>query len=422
MGGRSSHNLDERHDKRQEGWADVFGNQITARQSLIDLAGHYEYTPERWRVFVDGVRQYIQYGSAPQYAHNVDTHDLTPAAGETVTLESADDVIYTVQFELALTWAFELSQQLQTGDRLRVGIFDDQDGWYMEQDSSHATDEADFVIRRQGSESSRDTFNIEYPTTKWARLKLETGWYRVTRQRWERSYPEEGEQQNPIIGRTDPLPNKGPAKGNLPLRFQITAGSGTSNLTLKAGSTAAILSGDPDNITRAKNYRETFTLATGTGGNYVPVLAFRRAPDGRLVRMEFTDTNIPKFTGNDDIIGLLLACGKEKVLDSNGNQLTDSNFDTPNELNNSNSVVQTTTDVAQFPDNTGTPVTSAANPGGYQLGLSTLYTSGSAGKIKATGTNTNAKRVVANGDLAVLAIKTPAAGDFDYEATIEQDY
>jgi hypothetical protein len=399
---------------------DVFKNLVARRKSLIDLAAHYELSPERWRLFVDGTRQFPQYTNVTQYNHPEDSHNLSPGAGETVVLETADDVVYSVGYELFLTFAFQLTQELQTGDRLRVGMFNDQDGWFLEQNDTHTTTEVDLVIRRNGSDVSRQTEQLSRPTTKFARLKLESAWYRTTRQRWVRSYPRDGQQLNLEIARTDPLPNKGPSRGNLPLRYEVTAGSGTTNLTLEAGSCAAVLQGDADRITRAKNYRETFTI--NTTGAYVPVLAFRKDPTRNLTRVEFTDTNIPKFTGSGDLFGLLLACSKDKVLDANGNTLTDSDFSPPNELSGRNSVIETTTNVAEFPDNTGTPTTSADNPGGYQLGLATRYTSGSGGKITTSGTGINAKRVLASGDYAVLVARATATGDFDYETTIEQDF
>lgn len=403
-----------------EGWSDVFGNQVGSRRSLLDIGSHYPISPERWRLFVDGTRQFIQYTDAVQYAHPEDTHNLSPNAGETVALVTADDVVYTVQFELAATWAFGLSQALQSGDRLRVGLFDDADGWFMEQTAAHATDEADFVIRRAGTEVYRETHPIDLPTTTFGRLGLETAWYRVARQRWSRSYPENGTQQNEVVATTDATPNQGPARGNLPLRYEITAGSSTTDLTLKAGSVAATLQGDSERIIRAKNYRETFSV--NTTGTYVPVLAFRKDPDRDLVRMEITNTDVPKFEGSGDLFALLIAAGKENVRDANGDPLDDTDFSTPNELNGTNSVIETATAVAQFPDNTGTLVTSATNPGGYQLGLATRYTSGSGGKISSTGAGIDAKRVLASGDYAVLLVRATATGDFDYEVTIDQDW
>jgi hypothetical protein len=183
---------------------------------------------------------------------------------------------------------------------------------------------------------------------------------------------------------------------------------------------AAILLSQTERITRAKNYRETFSI--GTTGAYVPVVAFRKQPARELIRVEFTDTNVPKFTGSGDIFALLLACDKRNVLDANGNELQDSDFTNPNELNPLNSAVEVSTNVDQFPDNNGTPVTSTTNPGGYQLGLGTRYTSGSGGKITSTGAGIDAKRVLADSDYAVLAVRATATGDFDYETTIEQDF
>ena len=46
---------------------DAFGNEVNSRTNVLDLAAHYPYSPERWRVFVDGDRVFPEYGTVPQY-------------------------------------------------------------------------------------------------------------------------------------------------------------------------------------------------------------------------------------------------------------------------------------------------------------------------------------------------------------------
>jgi len=115
---------------------DAFDNLVTNRTNVLDLASHYPYSPERWRLFADGARIFPEYEAAiddlPQYEHAEDTHDLSPAAGETVTLESAERPRYVVQYELASTAAVSANQSLQGDDRVRVGLYDGSDGWYVE--------------------------------------------------------------------------------------------------------------------------------------------------------------------------------------------------------------------------------------------------------------------------------------------------
>jgi len=48
---------------------DAFGNDISNRTNVLDLAAHYPYSPERWRLFVGGTRQFPEYGSVTQYNH-----------------------------------------------------------------------------------------------------------------------------------------------------------------------------------------------------------------------------------------------------------------------------------------------------------------------------------------------------------------
>jgi hypothetical protein len=72
---------------------DAFGNQVAlGTTNEADLAGHYSYSQERYRVFVDGTRQQIQYDGFPtQFTDNADSFSLEPQAdGEVVTLKTAE--------------------------------------------------------------------------------------------------------------------------------------------------------------------------------------------------------------------------------------------------------------------------------------------------------------------------------------------
>jgi len=42
---------------------DAFGNEISNRTNVLDLAAHYPYSPERWRLFSNGSRIFPEYQS-----------------------------------------------------------------------------------------------------------------------------------------------------------------------------------------------------------------------------------------------------------------------------------------------------------------------------------------------------------------------
>jgi hypothetical protein len=57
------------------GYEDSFGKLIADNtRDVIDIGSHYPYSPERWRLLVDGTRQFPEYGSV---AESGSTGDIT---------------------------------------------------------------------------------------------------------------------------------------------------------------------------------------------------------------------------------------------------------------------------------------------------------------------------------------------------------
>lgn len=420
MSDYTEHSLLERQDAREEGpYTDAFGRRVTKRTNFeSEIGSHYSYNPERWRLYVNDNRQFIQYNSVNQYAHNGSEHVLSPSSGETLVLESSERPRYTVQYEIAATWALALTQELASGDRLRVGLYDGTDGWYLEQTGSHAPDTADLVVESAGTVTDRATdVDIHTATTNLARFLLRTGWYRVTRQIWERSYVVDGDQQNPVIGRTGDLDTEGPKVGNLPLRFELTASSTTQDLSLRAGSTAFITYGDPGERVRQKTH--SFTASIGTTGSWVPVHAIRVDPSREIVNTQIADADIVAFSGSGDVRVMPVSVDPSK---------TDaSSWQTPVEHSAMNSVVEiagsrSSPAVTTFPDSAGGVVSSAANPGGYQLGYSSWYATGTGTKTNVFSGGKTRKRGIESGDIAVFLANASTTGDITVEVITEQDW
>lgn len=401
---------------------DAFGNDISNRTNVLDLAAHYHYSPERWRLFVDGSRVFPEYNAVSQYNHAGDVHELQPAAGETVVFESAERPRYVVQYELASTFAFALNQSLSDGDSLKVGLYDGTDGWYMEQIGGKHTDtQADFVSERSGTERYRqENVDIYKATTTFARLKLKTGWYNITRQEWVRSFSDDGKQVNPTIGSFSYDSGRGPGVGNLPIHFEITADANTTGLTLEAGSAAQVNLGKTTQLTRTKTAPQTATI--NTADTYVPLFALRNDDHHKITNVQLTDVAIREFDGNADITVIAIACDPSNVLDANGNELTDADYSAPPELSEYNNVIQASTAVERFPDSTGTPVTSADDPGGYQTGHDSLYTGGGNTITESVGVTGQAKRGIYPRDVHVFVAKAGGTGDITVEYRLEQDW
>lgn len=416
---------------------DAFDNLVTNRTNVLDLASHYPYSPERWRLFVDGTRVFPEYANPivnglDQYSHGrmdgangaaKDVHTLSPAAGETVVLETAESPRYVVQFELAATLAAQLNQELVGDDRVRLGLFDGSDGWFFEQRADLAADECELVCLRAGSEIYREgPFKTSRVTTALSRLRLITGWYNLTRQQWEQSHSDGGRQRNVLIGGPGVSADdqRGPETGNLPLRFDVTADASTSNLELYAGSCAQVNLGTTTAFTRQKT--ATVTTNIGTTGTWVPIHAIRVDPNRDIINAQLVDTDIVGFSGSDDVRVMPIACANSKVADGTGSALTDSDFATPTEHTPTNSVIESTSAVGEFPDATGSLVTSATDPGGYQLGFASSYTSGTGSKTQVESGGKTMKRGIRRDDICVFLGYADSTGDVTVEYITEQDW
>lgn len=397
---------------------DVFGTQVSKNtNSELELASHYPYNPERWVLTANGSRVFPEYTDVPQYEHSEGFHRLTPNAGDTLIFQTKERPRYTVQYELAASWALRLNQQLQTGDEVRVGLYDGTDGWYWERDDSHEIGMADFVVERGGVIVERKEKSIDLPLTEMGRFLLETGWYRVTRQRWSRSYAEAGDQVNEELACTGDHSRLGPNVGNLPLRFEVTAGPGTTDLELEAGSIALVTYGDSGERVRQKTH--SFVYDIQTTGAWIPVHAFRIDPNREIVDVQLTDTDVVTFSGSGSIRVMPIAVTPSK---------TDAtSWRAPTEHSKTNSVIQQAgvrdaPAVSTLPDATGTPVASATDTGGYQLGYGSWYSTGTGSKTTVSSGSVTRKRTVSARDVVVFAANATTTGQVTVEVITEQDW
>lgn len=76
-------------------------------------------------------------------------------------------------------------------------------------------------------------------------------------------------------------------------------------------------------------------------------------------------------------------------------------------------------------DNTGSSVTSATNPGGYQIGYGKLAATTAGQKFDKGVSETGlaeAKRVISTRDVAVVLAQTDVTGDAGYNLTFKQEW
>jgi hypothetical protein len=403
---------------RQPGYEDAFGKLIAdSTTNELDIASHYPYSPERWRLLVDGTRQFPAYGSVSQYNHATDVHEISPQAGETVTFETNERPRYVVQYEQKVSMSLSLSQALQSGDRLRVGCFDDDNGWFFEQSGNQDMSRVDLVIRRSGQEKKRlSNTELARSTDNFTRLEIQFNWYNVGRAKFTQTYTESNEQVNQEIASISINDGgRGPEVANLPVRFEVVAGSSTSNLTLNAGSVSVVTLGDVDALSRVKS--ADFQESVGSTGVWEPIRAFRLRPENDIVNVQLASLKALNYSADDSIRLLGQAFSVDNVTFG-----TDG-WSTPAVWNSQNNALETRTDVTGVPNQSGSVNATVSDPGGYQIGRSTVipvtgdYTEG-----KASSGNQTQKQGIPTGDYLVILAKSGTVGDVDYELTFEQDW
>lgn len=416
--------------------ADAFDWQVRlGMTNEADIAAHYPYTPERFRVFVNGTRQFLQYGSAPEYENLVDGHRLKPqSAGDVVTMETTEAYRYVVGYVLEWSAALRTNQSLQSGEIVTFGYGDSDldnstgaslgpnaDGWFFYWTGAHADREITVAEYRDGTELDAETVTLEKDTTVWKRLASLINWYNVGHARYIETYTEDGEQRNPTVAKTSIDDGKGAQTSNKSVQLSVKAEGGAGSLEAELGSVGVRTLGDVQAITREKT--GAFEASVGTTGAWVPIYAIRVDPERGIVNTQLRNTDIAKYSASADIQVMAREFAPENLRDDSGNQLTDADWASPSEQSETNSVVQATTAVGQFPDSSGSLVTSTTDPGGFQLGFASLYASGSGSKTTVRGgSGQTRKRQVSDRDVCVFLANAGATGDVTCEYITEQDF
>lgn len=404
----------------QERNTDAFGTLIADNtRNTLNIAAFHPQSPERLRLFKNGTRQFRQYNAISEYTHT-DAHELTPSSGDTLTLASTERPVYVVAYEQQASFALSISQSLQTGDRVRVGYYTDNNGYLLEQTGADADDEATLIVRRNGSQETTTDVVLGKPLTDFTRMELRTNWYGVGNQRWVQTYTENGEQINEGIGTTSVDGSRGSQTAALPLRFEVTAGSGTSNLTLNAGSLALITQGNGTSIDRAKDTFNDHTLSQS--GSWEPAIAYRVDPDRAEVTVKMAAFTIRETATNADTFGLFSVFDPSKVQDVNGNTLSDGNYTAPEEHSSINSAIQENTNVDQIADSSGTVSSSAADPGGYSLLASGLYTGTGQARVASDVDRGIVRRTLTERDVGVVLLKSGSTGDVEFDVRFQQNW
>lgn len=414
---------------------DAFGNRIVQNTiNEADIAGHYPYSPERWRVFVNDDRQLLQYNSVPEYTDATDVHRLMPqASGDVVKMRTTERYRYVVGYVLEWSGALETNQPLQSGDAVAFGYGDadfenstddtpgpNADGWFFYWTSDHAAGEVTIAQYRAGVAQDEKVVQAEKALDTFARYEGRTNWYSVGRTRFAQTYTYRGTQTNEDLGRTSKDNGRSALIGNHPLMASVKAGDGAGSLEIQLGSVGLKTLGGVSPITRQKTH--TWSADVSTTGTWVPIHAMRVDPDRQLVNLQLTNTDIVSYSGSGNVQITAQLFDPSNVLDADGNELADADFSAPGSQSPTNSVLEVSDAVDQVPDDTGTVATSVTNPGGYQVGYGSWYESGSGSKTAVSSGSATRKREVDSNDIAVLLAKTTDGGTIAGESITEQDW
>jgi len=418
---------------------DVFGKNVAdSTRNDGDLAAHYPYSQERWRFFEtnldeanrlfleyteDGRYQHPSFGAGASNGGTQDVHTISPNAGDTLYFKTAERFRYVVGYESRATWAFSINQALQSGDEILIGPASNfggttlQNGYVVRFNSTLGPDKCEFVLLRDGTEQNSKTLNLSTPITEFQRLEWRYAWYNIMGCILSQSYEFMNVQLGTLKSGAD---QRGPSIGNLNIVCKITAGGSTTGLQVQLGSAAWQTWGDVDVLARNKTF--PYTVSYGGSGDYEPLLVIRKDPKREYIKGEFDQVQVNSFNGNDDFFVLAVIFSSQNVRDSGGNLLVDGDFSVVNEISTTNSIFEVTENAAQFADSTGTLQTSAADPGGYQVGYAALYEG--QGAQKPESTPRIIKRAVNNGDYIVILGRTDGAtpGDAQIEIVTEQDW
>jgi len=399
-------------------------NQLIADNTVnkADIASHYNHSPERHRLYINGTRFNLQYTTTPKFEDAVDSWRLKPAAGDAITYESAERFRYVVGYVMAVSQAFQTNQELQTGDKVIIGYGDadlnndmaDADGWFVEFLPSLPEDQGRATEYRGGEKVADELVRFEKPLQVWRRLENVFNWYNVGNREVIETFTYRGTQKNLKVQDTSVDDGKGPETGNHRVTFGVKAGAGTDNLVLDVGSLGVIVKGNVTPLVRDKAASIDSSYEELVEGEWEAVAAIRVDPDEDLVNTQLTGFQVMETSADTDAQVIALAVDPDNT-DATG-------FSTPVEHSQTNSVIQQTTDVSTFPDVDGNPVTSTVNPGGYQLGYASQYQAGTGTNERRSSSAKQRQRNIYNGDVAVVLVKAGTATDITIEYNTDQDW
>lgn len=402
-----------------QGSRDAFGKQIAdGTRNTLDVPAHYPYNPERHRLLLNGGR--IEPEEIPsQYAENAASHELTPDAGNSMDMHTAERSRYIVGYEASATTAGTIDSTLGAGDAYRVGVSDKETPVNRSFFEINGDSPNRLVLEDEGVEKKSTTF--EFPSgideTDAIRYEIQFNWYNVGRYLFRITYTDDtasagDKQKNEVVGELVVDGDFVNGDGNYHVFQQLDAA--TSGQALRVGSFGYNILGSVEETTRTKGTRIT-DLSYGGSGNYEALFAARVDPNRGNVYAQLQNLSVFPAGGSGEMLAIVVPASET---DATG-------FDTPPQHSPTNSVIEQTTNVTSFPNQSGTIVSAAANPNGYQIGFAPFESSGTGTNQRSqTSGNIENKRPLYEDDVAIFLYKADTATARTVNATyyFEQDF
>lgn len=398
---------------------DAFGKLVAdGTRNTVDIPSHYNFNPERHRLLENG-SQVETSDISSQFTDTPSSYKLEPNAGNSLTLHTAERPRYIVGYESQVSTAGMLTSDLGSGDTYTVGMNDFQSPENTAYFEINGDSPNRIVLQKEDNEvaSSEFTFPEEVNPTDPIRYEIQYNSYNVGRFQFKLSYTDDSKevnskQRNEIVGELVVDNEYALGDWNQHLFHKLNAAN--SGKGVEVGSFAYIILGNVNETNRSKGgtFRD---LSYGGSGDYEALAALRVDPEQGNVYSQLQNVSVFPDGGSGTLIVVVV---KESETDASG-------FSVPPEMSNKNSVVETTTNVAEFPDVDGNTVTSDPDPNGYQVGFTTFEQSGTGSQTRTQASQMiENKRPIYDDNVALFLYKADSstARTVNVNYFVEQDW
>jgi len=383
-----------------------------------DIGSHFRFSPQVLRLYENGERVFLLYdqtfldtGETDIFDDLDDAYTLKPGANTTLSLRTARRFRYVVAYESEFSAAWQTNRELNADETIRI-TFDGSGPDQPFNSDCHGIEYSgdsvvQFITRDGERVAERPVDNVE-PPTSWSLYQNTFNWYNAGQKKGRESYSDGKEQINTTLGTFATDRTRGPTVGNGRISVEVESGA-ADDLELISGSEGFKNLGQISPTIRDKTF--PIDANVGTANTYVPIAAIRLVDRDFPVTVDVTDIIPQSLQGTTK---LLLVSVDPSETDATG-------FETPVESNQLASAVEVTTNVSTMPDNDGNVVSSADNPGGYQVTYSRATTSGAGNSTQTNQVEDSQLARIHDTDIGLLLANAASTGDIETDLPTKQE-